>query len=82
VQLANAKGARSESGKDMADLRARLEEATAEKQRNASKLASVEEDRRSLQEQLQDVRFFACQRRGAELCIQAKLQPPASLDAS
>jgi chromosome segregation ATPase len=56
-QLQSAKGAQSESGKGLVSLQARLEEATAEKQRLAAKLSVLEDDRRSLQEQLQDVRF-------------------------
>jgi chaperonin cofactor prefoldin len=54
------KGAQNESGKGQAELQARLQETIAGKQRIASKLASVEDDRRSLQEQLQEVRPALC----------------------
>ena len=57
-QLQSVKGAQSESGKGLTTLQARLEEATAEKQRLAAKLSSLEDDRRTLQEQLQDVRIL------------------------
>lgn len=55
VQVSSLQGANSESGKGHVALEARLEEATAEKQRVAAKLSAVEEDRRSLQMQLQEV---------------------------
>ena len=58
-QLQSVKGAQSESGKGLTALQARLEEATAEKQRLAAKLSSLEDDRRTLQEQLQDVRILS-----------------------
>lgn len=55
VQLRNAKGAHSKGSKDLEQAEEHLTQALAEKQRLAAKLATVEDDRASLQEQLQEV---------------------------
>lgn len=75
--MGSLRGETSANGKGRAAIEARLEEITAEKQRIAAKLASVEEDREMLQSQLQDVRIFSLFSKVialAVVCVKAGLQ--------
>lgn len=56
LQLGAIRGAQSESTRGNSALQNQLKEVTAEKQRLAAKLSSLEDDRSMLQQQLQEVR--------------------------
>ena len=57
LQFSSARGAHTEGSKALKAAEERSAQATAEKQRLAAKLATIEDDRSSLQEQLQEVRL-------------------------
>ena len=56
MQLAATRGAQSESTRGHSAMQSQLKDVTAEKQRLAAKLSSLEDDRSMLQQQLQEVR--------------------------